>query len=423
MKRSIFYSWQSDLDSSINRKFIEDALMRSLRSIRRNDSELMEPALDRDTAGISGSPQNPETVFAKITQADIFVADVSITNLESSFQPTPNPNVLIELGYAIARLGWNRILLVQNSAFGGTEQLPSDLRGRRLIRYHLNRDTADRMEVSRLLQVELEAGLKMALGDSADFPEQAELDVPLWWGKWSKEGRGVAHGGHLLVSAVGPAGFLFDLSVINGSYSGEISGYARLATVDLAFAKIKNVHSDRICEIAFRRSLNQGRRAIELEETGNYSGYRGMGSLFSGTFLRHYEALYDGGILDKFDLARLYNITGSFYDSLSHRFQGLREHKNCDSFAAKVTVGGVRGLDTIIEGIVMRGKNGELWVAFIDDTVVRYFTTECDFKQRLPATIEKWRERFKEKEVVFQSSADIISKQGSSYHNTFPHTH
>ena len=413
MKRSIFYSWQSDLDSSINRHFIEDALMRSLRSIRGNDSELIEPVLDRNRTSLSGSSQNPESILAKITQADIFVADVSITNSESSSFPTPNPNVLIELGYAVARLGWNRILLVQNSAFGGPEQLPSDLREHRVIRYHLNRDTAGRIEVKGLLQAELESGLKMALGSSANLSEQGELDVPLWWGKWSKEGRGVADGGHLFVRAVGPAGFLFDLSVINGSYSGEISGYARLATVDLAFAKIPNSSSDKICGIAFRRSLIQGRRTIELEEIGGYSGYRGIGSQFSGTFLHHYEALYDGGILGKLDLARLYSITGSFYDSLSHRFQGLREHENCDSFAAKVTVGGVRGLDTIIEGIVMRGKSGELWVAFIDDKVVRYFTTECDFKHRLPVTIDKWRERFMDKEVVFHSSLDMIPKYGT----------
>jgi hypothetical protein len=413
MRQSIFYSWQSDLDDSINRKFIEDVLIRSLHSICKNDSEFIEPLLDRDTAGLSASPPISESILAKITQADVFVADVSTTNLESSSRPTPNPNVLIELGYAVARLGWNRVLLIQNSAFGGPEQLPFDLRGRRVILYHLNRDTADCLEVRGLLQVELEAGLKIALGDLANFSVHAELDVPLWWGKWSQEGRGAAHGGHLLVRAVGPAGFLFDLSVINGSRSGEISGYARLVTADLAFAKFQNSSSDRICEIAFWRRLNQGRRTIELEETGVGSGFRGMSSLFSGIFLRHYEALFDGGILDERDLAKLYSMTGSFYDSLSHRFQGLREHENCDSFPAKVTVGAVRGLYTLIEGIVMRGKSGELWVAFIDNRVVRYFTTECDFTQRLPVTIEKWRERFRDKEVVFHSSKDMIPKYGT----------
>jgi hypothetical protein len=46
----------------------------------------------------------------------------------------------------------------------------------------------------------------------------------------------------------------------------------------------------------------------------------------------------------------------------------------------------------------------DLWTAYIDDEVVRYFTTESEFTQRLPRTLEVWRERFPEKPVVFDSA-------------------
>src|SRR5205085_1155266 len=39
-------------------------------------------------------------------------------------RPTPNPNVLIELGYAAHRHGWNGILCVFNAATGRVEDLP-----------------------------------------------------------------------------------------------------------------------------------------------------------------------------------------------------------------------------------------------------------------------------------------------------------
>jgi hypothetical protein len=40
----------------------------------------------------------------------------------------PNPNVLVEYGYALARHGVQRLLLVMNTAFGSPSELPFDLR-------------------------------------------------------------------------------------------------------------------------------------------------------------------------------------------------------------------------------------------------------------------------------------------------------
>ena len=84
----------------------------------------------------------------------------------------------------------------------------------------------------------------------------------------------------------------------------------------------------------------------------------------------------------------------------------LSDGENHDRFVARVTIGGVRGLYTIKEAVVLRGERGQLWAAYIDDDVVRYFTTEREYQATLPNTIEKWRERFKDKNIVFD--AEIV---------------
>lgn len=73
----------------------------------KQDGEVqVEPVIDRDTVGVSGSPDIGQTIFQKIDKAAVFVADVSIINAGSDEdRQTPNPNVLIELGYAMRAIG------------------------------------------------------------------------------------------------------------------------------------------------------------------------------------------------------------------------------------------------------------------------------------------------------------------------------
>jgi len=105
MASTIFYSWQSDLPNATNRGFIQKALERAARSIRDDTSIHVEPVVDRDTTGVPGSPDIATTILQKIDNCDVFVCDVSIINSGHDQRPTPNPNVLFELGYALKQLG------------------------------------------------------------------------------------------------------------------------------------------------------------------------------------------------------------------------------------------------------------------------------------------------------------------------------
>ena len=137
MKQIVFYSWQSDLPNACNRGFIQDALEKAAATIKADDTVSIEPVVDRDTQGVPGAPDISSTIFAKITAADVFVADVSIIGRDEA-RATPNPNVLIELGYALKALGHERIILVFNRTFGKLEELPFDLRTRRVLAYELS---------------------------------------------------------------------------------------------------------------------------------------------------------------------------------------------------------------------------------------------------------------------------------------------
>lgn len=132
MKKNIFYSWQSDIQG--NRNFIDKCIRKAIDELNGIDKYDMY-VIERDTNGNSGSPDIKETVFSKIDKSDFFVADVTIINSESEGKKTPNPNVLIELGYAAKQLGWERIICILNDKYGKVDDLPFDIRSHRITCY------------------------------------------------------------------------------------------------------------------------------------------------------------------------------------------------------------------------------------------------------------------------------------------------
>lgn len=142
----IFYSWQSDLPGSQTRYLIQDSVDAAVKAMRNT----IEIIADRDTMGEFGTPDITQTIFSKIDECDIFVADVSIINkyysIDENGDPTdemktsPNPNVLLELGYAARSLGWENVICILNTDFGEIEELPFDIRQRRLTPYSLKNE-------------------------------------------------------------------------------------------------------------------------------------------------------------------------------------------------------------------------------------------------------------------------------------------
>jgi hypothetical protein len=186
----VFYSWQSDLPNSTNRNFILQALENAAKTLRNDDSLQVEPVVDRDTDGVPGSPNISETIFGKIDQAQVFVCDISIINQNvrdhvPNARLTPNPNVLLELGYALKTLGDRQVILVLNDAYGIPELLPFDLRMRRVIRYHMAKEDQERASERRRLEGILVDALRASLSVT-DIPLPGEVIQPLSRAKLAK---------------------------------------------------------------------------------------------------------------------------------------------------------------------------------------------------------------------------------------------
>jgi hypothetical protein len=157
MEKTIFYSWQSDLPNNNNRGFIQDCIESAIKEIKDEDVHL-EIAIDRDTQGVSGTPDIASTIFSKIDQASVFIADVSIINQGLDIRKTPNPNVLIELGYAAKTIGWQNVICVFNADFGKVEDLPFDLKFRRPLIYKVN-NPSNRSKDKKLLTAAIKTAL------------------------------------------------------------------------------------------------------------------------------------------------------------------------------------------------------------------------------------------------------------------------
>lgn len=170
MRRIVFYSWQSDLSNATNRGLVQQALENVAKAIANDSTVDIEPVIDRDTEGIPGAPDISKTIFGKIAAADAIVADVSIVSPPTQVRPTPNPNVLVELGYALRALGDERVILVFNLAFGKPEDLPFDLRMRRVITYSSAEADPDRATARKALEGRLNAAVRGALSTVASVP-------------------------------------------------------------------------------------------------------------------------------------------------------------------------------------------------------------------------------------------------------------
>ncbi len=133
-KCKVFYSWQSD------RKPTSRFISKCLNKLNGKKLDFTVYEVERDTVGVAGSPDISSTVFSKIDEADLFVADITLVSPPFAKRKTPNPNVLIELGYAVKALGWHRIVLLHNSDFGGVEKLPFDIRHRRVTSFSMKGD-------------------------------------------------------------------------------------------------------------------------------------------------------------------------------------------------------------------------------------------------------------------------------------------
>lgn len=169
-----FWSWQSDIDDKINRYFIRDCIQEVLTELNKeNAGSVVDESvreLDQDTMGVTGSPHVFDTILKKIKESDYFIADITpiakTKGLEKKkAKKVMNPNVALELGYALSIHGDERIITIFNESLGTIPgDLPFDLSHKRWpLSYNLT--SANSTQERESIKKEFKSKLKVALRD------------------------------------------------------------------------------------------------------------------------------------------------------------------------------------------------------------------------------------------------------------------
>lgn len=187
MPHKIFFSWQSDTSTAGGRNFVERALTKAAANVAKDltvEESIRESGLviDKDTKGVPGTPPIVETIFGKIDWAAIYLADLTFVGKRFDGRPTPNPNVLVEYGWALKSLGHLQIITVMNTAYGvpGDDTLPFNMKHLIWpIQYHLPAGSDDnvKQQVRNDLVKVLEEAIKRILNSDefrSSLPKAAE---------------------------------------------------------------------------------------------------------------------------------------------------------------------------------------------------------------------------------------------------------
>lgn len=160
---TVFYSWQSDLDRSATRSFVERCLEEACKCVGNKIS--CEVVVDQDGRDEAGSPEIPDVVQRKILRAVAFVADLSIVARRPGGRGLINSCVAIEWGWAEQALGSEAMIGVMNTDYGQPEDLPIDIRQNLIRTTYLLKEGAD-SETNRKVASKLADDLNKELEDA-----------------------------------------------------------------------------------------------------------------------------------------------------------------------------------------------------------------------------------------------------------------
>ncbi|WP_146255525.1 hypothetical protein [Azospirillum sp. TSA6c] len=185
MPVKVFYAWQSDRPSNLNKNLVRRALDEAAKALGKDmsvEEAFREVVVDQDTQDVPGTPSVTDTILEKIRNADVFVADLTYIDDMEDGKRTPNPNVMLEYGYALHALGDSKILSVFNEGFGKPEHLPFDIRHKRWpIRFNVTdgSDTEEGKESRRKQRTALTNNLRDAFkAIFSQFADDIKEELP-----------------------------------------------------------------------------------------------------------------------------------------------------------------------------------------------------------------------------------------------------
>lgn len=195
----------------------------------------------------------------------------------------------------------------------------------------------------------------------------------------------------------------FHIFAVSGANDGEIEGNVFVKGNKAVYKAKDELQGD--CELKFRLV---GDSVIIIEQNGlcpaglgvGYAG-RYVNTKFKDKIKEEDATMISLKILKPNEDSALRATVGESYKLFVSSSQLVSENKDLDGVNAKVYASGVRGLFTFMENIIMVDKDLNIWAAVLDDEKVYYFTNNNKI-EKLPKTVESWRERFEDKEVIFK---------------------
>lgn len=221
---------------------------------------------------------------------------------------------------------------------------------------------------------------------------------PFWWGKWNQPYGSRFISATLFITNVTLDSFDFEIRVFRGAHSGDLSGRAKIQ--DPHHAIYQETIDNIFIEIKFeKRGFSIPTIIIEENEGAHY--YHGMRAFFFGPYIFEGDILIERQLLNDFSVSQVYQLMGEYYWRFRDNFYDIHHLDNLDDFDCIVYSGGVPGLYTNYESILMIKNDGGIFAAYIGDEGLRYFTSESSYKKELPKTIKSWMNNFNETKVIF----------------------
>jgi hypothetical protein len=185
----VFYAWQSDTLQRFNRHLIRFALNLAAQNISDDPVAGVRVRVDADTEGVLGHVPITETILKKIAACDVFVPDLTFVAVNEAGDLVPNPNVMLEYGYALRAKSYSVMIPVMNTAYGPAEKLPFDMGHlRHPLQYDLptTARNVERRAVREKLTEEFERILRLMVIEAPSqqmtpFPEATSVHTPAFF--------------------------------------------------------------------------------------------------------------------------------------------------------------------------------------------------------------------------------------------------